>query len=167
MAVELGILELARAGVVEDGEVALVDVLAEPRAAPLHLLVEDGAAQRPDEDDVLDVGGIEAGGQQIDGDRDARLAGADHGEVALQLVAVALGAGDAGGVVVIAGQPAQLLRHEGGVGVVHAEDDGLFVAQARTCRESPKGLRRWPWFDPACGCRARNSRWCSACRPGR
>ena len=167
MAVELGVLELAGAGVVEDREVALVDVFAQPRAAPLHLLVEDGAAQRAHEHDVFHVGRVKARGQQIDRDSDARLARADDGEIALKLMAVALGAGDAGGIVVIARQPAQLLRHEGGMGVVHAEHNGLFVAQFDTCPALPTGLRRWPWCDPACGCRARNWRSCSACHRGR
>ena len=138
MAVELGVLELAGAGVVEDREVALVDVLAEPGAAPLHLLVEDGALQRAHEDDVLDVRRIEAGGQQVDGDSHARLARPDLGEVALELVAVALGSGDARSVVVVAGEPAQLLRHESGVRVVDAEDDGLLVAQLVLAERLPE-----------------------------
>ena len=144
MPVKLGVFELARAGIIEDGEVALVDVLAESGAAPLHLLVEDGAAQRPDKDDVLDVGCIVAGGQQIDGDRHARFAGADDGEVALQLVAVALGSGDAGGVIVIARETAQLLRHEGGMRVVDAEDDGLLVAQTVLAENLPKVFGNGP-----------------------
>ena len=46
VAVELGVFQAAGPGVVEDREVALVDVFAEPRAATLHLLVENGALER-------------------------------------------------------------------------------------------------------------------------
>src|SRR5262249_15263189 len=59
MAVEFRVFERRSAGVIEDGEVALVDVLAESGSTPLHLLVEDAAAQRAREDDVFYIRGIE------------------------------------------------------------------------------------------------------------
>ena len=52
----------------------LVGVLfALARAAAEHLLEKDAGLDRPQEDDVFQVGDIDARGQQIDGDDDARL----------------------------------------------------------------------------------------------
>ena len=140
MAVELCVLQLAGTRVVEDREVALVDVLAKARAAPFHLLVEDGAAQRANENDVLYVRRVETGRQQINGDGDTRIARADDGEIALQLVAVPLGAGDPRCVVGISGQSAQLLRHEGRVSIIDAEDDAFLVTKLVLAENLPKIL---------------------------
>jgi len=71
-AVELAILQLRRADVVENRAIALVDRRAEAGGASFHLLVEAEAAQRPDEDDAADVGSVEAGRQEVDGNRDPR-----------------------------------------------------------------------------------------------
>ncbi len=58
---------------VEDGEVVLVGVLlALARAAADHLLEEDAALHRAQEDDELQVGDVHAGGEQVDGHRNAR-----------------------------------------------------------------------------------------------
>ena len=82
------ILELAGARVVEDCEVALVDVFAESRAASLHLLVKDGAPQWTHENDILHIRRVESGREQIDGHSNARIDWADYSEVPLKLVAV-------------------------------------------------------------------------------
>ena len=129
VAVELRVFEAAGAGVVEDHEVALVDVLAEPRAPALHLLVEDRALQRAREGDVLHVRRIEARGEQIHGHRRPRPGAADFCEVPFELMRVPLRTGDARRVVGVAGEAAQLGRHEGGVRIVDAEDDRLLVAK--------------------------------------
>src|SRR5262249_20121742 len=62
--VELRVLEVSSTNVVEDCEVTLVDVLTESSSAPLHLLVEDGAAERTCKDDVLNVRRVESRSQQ-------------------------------------------------------------------------------------------------------
>ena len=66
------VLEQRAVEAVEDGEVRLVGVpLALARAAAEHLLEEDAGLHRPQEDDELEVGDVDAGGQQVDGDDDA------------------------------------------------------------------------------------------------
>src|ERR1043166_3163412 len=130
MAVKLGILQCACAGVVENGKEAFVDVFTEARAAPLHLLVEDGTPQRANEDDDLHVRGVEAGGQQINGHSHARLGATDFLKVAFELVRVALRTSDASRVIVVAGNPAEFLGEKRGVRVIHAKDNDLLVEQS-------------------------------------
>ena len=48
-------------------------LLALARAAAEHLLEEDAGLHRAQEDDELEVGDVDAGGEQVDGDDDARV----------------------------------------------------------------------------------------------
>ena len=57
---------------VEDAEALLADVGAQPRRAADHLLVQDAAAHAAQEHQVRDRRDVDAGGQQVDGDRDVR-----------------------------------------------------------------------------------------------
>ena len=59
---------------VEDDEVRLVRVLlALPRPAAEHLLEEDARLDRAQEDEELEVGDVDAGGEHVDRDDDAGL----------------------------------------------------------------------------------------------
>ena len=44
-----------------------------PRAAAEHLLEQDARLDRAQEDDELEVGDVDAGRQQVDGDDDRRV----------------------------------------------------------------------------------------------
>ena len=72
-----GILEVGEEGsveAVEHGEVVLVGVpLALARPTAQHLLEQDAALHRPQEDDELQVRDVHARGQKIDCDRDAGI----------------------------------------------------------------------------------------------
>ena len=57
---------------VEDAEDLLADLRAEARRAAEHLLVEDAAADPAQEHEVGDLRHVDAGGEQVDGDRDVR-----------------------------------------------------------------------------------------------
>ena len=59
---------------VEDAEGLLADLVAQARRAAEHLLEEDAAVDPAQEHEVADLGHVDAGGQQVDGDRDVRIA---------------------------------------------------------------------------------------------
>src|SRR5882672_10691665 len=111
MPVKFGVFKRAGADIIPDREESLVNVFAQPRAAPLHLFVENRAAKRAGEHDVFDIRGVKAGGQQIDRYSDARLTAPDRAEIPFELVTVALGAGDSRRVLIVAGDTPHLLRH--------------------------------------------------------
>ena len=116
---------------VEDAEGLLADLVAQAGGAPEHLVEQDAAVHPAQEDQVADLGHVDAGGEQVDGDRDVG--------VALVLVAadelqrLVGGAGDLDdGVVVDAAVLAcegllEQVHHQVGVGVVGAEDQRLLA----------------------------------------
>jgi hypothetical protein len=59
---------------VEDAEDLLADVVAAAGGAAQHLLVEDAAPHPAQEHDVADGRHVDAGGEQVHGDRDRRVA---------------------------------------------------------------------------------------------
>ncbi len=101
----------------------------QPGGAPHHLLVEDAAADAAQENQVFDRRHVDAGGEQIDGDRDRRqffvLVAAD------ELQRTVGGAGDLDhGVVVdrtilVLERLLEEVDHHVGVGVGGAKDEGL------------------------------------------
>ena len=99
MPVEFRVLEGASAGIIKNSEVAFVDVLAQSRPSPFHLLVEDRALERAYKDDVFHIRGNKARRQQIHRTSDPRFALADDREIAFELVAIAFRACDAGSVI--------------------------------------------------------------------
>ena len=138
MAVELGILETAGAGIIEDSEIAFVDVFADPGTPAFHLFIKDGAAQGADKDDILYIRRIVTGGEEINSYRDARLAGSHQGKVTFQLMAIALRPGDAGSIFVVTREAPQLLGHECRVRVVNTENDAFLIAQVVLSQDFPQ-----------------------------
>ena len=57
---------------IEDAKGLFADLRALPRGAAEHLLIKDAAVDPPQENQVLDARHVDAGGQQIDGNRDLR-----------------------------------------------------------------------------------------------
>ena len=85
---------LEHADGVEDGEVRLVDGLAPPCAAAQHLLEQDARLDRPEEDDGLQPGDVDAGGEQVDRHHHARVGPVAELADSLQGSVNARGAGD-------------------------------------------------------------------------
>src|SRR5262245_8969038 len=110
MPVKFGVFKTAGADIVPDREESLVNVFAQPRAAPFHLFVKDRAAKRAGEDDVFDIRRVKTGGQQIDRYGDARFTAPDRAEVPFKLMAVALGTSDPRRVLIVTGDAPHLLR---------------------------------------------------------
>ena len=59
---------------VEDAEGLLADLVAQARGAAEHLVEQDAAVDPAQEDEVADLGHVDAGGEQVHGDGDVGLA---------------------------------------------------------------------------------------------
>src|SRR5205823_6010058 len=109
-----------------------------PRAAALHLFVKDGALYWSRKNDCLDVRRVESCTEEVDSNRDSRLRPADFTKIPLQLMRVALGTGDSSSILVVAGYPAKLLRHESRVCVIDTEDDRFLLPQPLFAELNPQ-----------------------------
>ena len=108
-----------------DDELAFADVGSGARAAPSHLLVEDGAAHAPAEHQMQDLAAVEAGIEHAHADRDHRV------ELGLEFSDEGVGIGDVGGddfgvaALVLGVQLVQVLGETRGVMLGDGEDDRL------------------------------------------
>ena len=91
---------------VEDAEGLLADLVAQAGGAAEHLVEQDAAVDPAQEDEVADLGHVDAGGQQVHRDRDVRQALVL--EAADQLQRLVGGAGDLDDGIVV--DAAVLLR---------------------------------------------------------
>ena len=121
-----GFVDLHR---VEDAEGFLADCVAPAGGTAEHLVEQDAAVDAAQEHEVTDLGHVHAGGEQIHGDRDVRMAlvlvAAD------QLQRLVGGAGDldhgivVDAAIVLCEGLLEQVHHQIGVGVVDAEDERL------------------------------------------
>ena len=125
---------------IEDAEHFLADLRAQARGAADHLLVEDAAVHPAQEHEVGDRGHVDAGGEQIDRDRDLRIGvvaeGADQGLNPVDAAGDLLHGRVVDLAICVGERLLDCVDHDVGMGVGRGEDQRL-AREARDRCASP------------------------------